>query len=46
MWLAVIAPDAAAHFQTGQGEWENFSLDMLLTFAARAGLKPSLRLAA
>ncbi|HKZ09723.1 MAG TPA: helix-turn-helix transcriptional regulator [Rhodanobacteraceae bacterium] len=29
-----------------KGKWEDFSLDMLLTLAARAGLKPSLRLAA
>lgn len=29
-----------------QGKWEDFSLDMLLTLAARAGLKPRLRLAA
>ncbi len=29
-----------------QGKWEDFSLDMLLTLAARAGLKPSVRLAA
>lgn len=29
-----------------KGKREDFSLDMLLTLAARAGLKPSLRLAA
>ncbi|MBS0193321.1 MAG: XRE family transcriptional regulator [Proteobacteria bacterium] len=29
-----------------KGKWEDFSLDMLLTLAARAGLKPKLRLAA
>jgi len=29
-----------------KGKWENFSLDMLLTLAARAGLKPKLKLAA
>jgi predicted XRE-type DNA-binding protein len=29
-----------------KGKWEDFSLDMLLTLAARAGLKPTLRLAA
>ncbi|WP_297835176.1 XRE family transcriptional regulator [Thermomonas sp.] len=29
-----------------QGKWEDFSLDMLLTLAARAGLHPSLKLAA
>jgi predicted XRE-type DNA-binding protein len=29
-----------------QGKWEDFSLDMLLTLAARAGLHPKLRLAA
>jgi len=29
-----------------KGKWEDFSLDMLLTLATRAGLKPSLRLAA
>src|SRR5690606_884501 len=29
-----------------KGKWEDFSLDMLLTLAARAGLHPSLRLAA
>jgi predicted XRE-type DNA-binding protein len=28
-----------------QGRWEDFSLDMLLTLAARAGLKPKLRFA-
>lgn len=29
-----------------KGHWQDFSLDMLLTLAARAGLKPELRLAA
>jgi len=29
-----------------KGKWEHFSLDMLLTLAARAGLKAELRLAA
>ena len=29
-----------------KGKWEDFSLDMLLTLAARAGLHPSLRLVA
>jgi predicted XRE-type DNA-binding protein len=29
-----------------KGKWEDFSLDMLLTLATRAGPKPSLRLAA
>lgn len=29
-----------------KGKWEDFSLDMLLTLAARAGLEPGLRLAA
>jgi predicted XRE-type DNA-binding protein len=29
-----------------EGKWEDFSLDMLSTLAARAGLKPSLRVAA
>jgi predicted XRE-type DNA-binding protein len=29
-----------------KGKWEDFSLDMLLVLAARAGLKPHLRLAA
>ncbi len=29
-----------------KGKWEDFSLDMLLTLAARAGLHPSLKLAA
>ncbi len=29
-----------------QGKWQDFSLDMLLTLAARAGLHPKLRLAA
>ncbi|MDR2239139.1 MAG: XRE family transcriptional regulator [Zoogloeaceae bacterium] len=29
-----------------KGKWEDFSLDMLLTLAARAGLKPRLRLTA
>jgi predicted XRE-type DNA-binding protein len=29
-----------------KGKWEDFSLDMLLTLATRAGLKPNLRLAA
>jgi predicted XRE-type DNA-binding protein len=29
-----------------RGRWEDFSLDMLLTLAARAGLKPEVRLAA
>lgn len=28
------------------GVWQDFSLDMLLTLAARAGLRPKLRLAA
>jgi len=28
-----------------KGQWEDFSLDMLLTLAARAGLHPHLRLA-
>ena len=27
------------------GKWQDFSLDMLLTLAARAGLKPELKLA-
>ena len=29
-----------------RGKWQDFSLDMLLTLAARAGLEPELRLAA
>ena len=29
-----------------KGRWEDFSLDMLLTLAARVGLEPALRLAA
>lgn len=29
-----------------KGQWKDFSLDMLLTLAARAGLEPTLRLAA
>lgn len=29
-----------------KGKWQDFSLDMLLTLAARAGLEPELRLAA
>jgi len=29
-----------------KGQWQDFSLDMLLTLAARAGLEPELRLAA
>jgi len=29
-----------------KGQWQDFSLDMLLTLAARAGLEPKLRLAA
>ena len=29
-----------------KGRWQDFSLDMLLTLAARAGLKPELKLAA
>jgi len=29
-----------------KGRWQEFSLDMLLTLAARAGLEPELRLAA
>ncbi len=29
-----------------KGQWQDFSLDMLLILAARAGLKPQLRLAA
>ena len=29
-----------------KGRWQDFSLDMLLTLAARAGLNPKLRLAA
>lgn len=28
-----------------KGKWQDFSLDMLLTLATRAGLKPMLRLA-
>jgi predicted XRE-type DNA-binding protein len=28
-----------------QDKWQDFSLDMLLTLAARAGLKPELKLA-
>ena len=28
-----------------KGRWQDFSLDMLLTLAARAGLEPQLRLA-
>ena len=29
-----------------RGKWQDFSLDLLLTLAARAGLEPELRLAA
>jgi predicted XRE-type DNA-binding protein len=29
-----------------KGKWQDFSLDMLLTLAARAGLKPERKLAA
>ena len=29
-----------------KGVWQDFSLDMLLTLAARAGMRPQLRLAA
>lgn len=29
-----------------KGKWEDFSLDMLLTLAARAGLRPHLKLVA
>jgi predicted XRE-type DNA-binding protein len=29
-----------------KGKWQDFSLDMLLTLAARAGLRPELKLAA
>jgi predicted XRE-type DNA-binding protein len=29
-----------------KGTWKDFSMDMLLTLATRAGLKPELRLAA
>ena len=29
-----------------KGAWQEFSLDMLLTFAARLGLRPKLKLAA
>jgi predicted XRE-type DNA-binding protein len=29
-----------------KGKWQDFSLDMLLTLAARAGLQPELTLAA
>lgn len=29
-----------------KGRWQDFSLDMRLTLAARAGLEPELRLAA
>ena len=29
-----------------KGQWQDFSLDMLLTLAARAGMHPELRLAA
>lgn len=29
-----------------KGRWQDFSLDMLLTLAARAGLQPELKLAA
>lgn len=46
--------EAAKHLRITQprvskltkGVWQDFSLDMLLTLAGRAGLKPDLRLAA
>jgi predicted XRE-type DNA-binding protein len=41
--LGVTQPRISA---LSKGKWEEFSLDMLLTLAARAGLKPELRLAA
>ena len=41
--LGVTQPRVSALLK---GKWQEFSLDMLLTLAARAGLKPELRLAA
>jgi predicted XRE-type DNA-binding protein len=41
--LGVTQPRVSALLK---GKWQDFSLDMLLTLAARAGLKPELRLAA
>jgi predicted XRE-type DNA-binding protein len=41
--LGITQPRVSALLK---GKWEDFSLDMLLTLAARAGLKPELRLAA
>lgn len=41
--LGVSQPRVSALLK---GKWEEFSVDMLLTLATRAGLKPELRLAA
>jgi predicted XRE-type DNA-binding protein len=41
--LGVTQPRISALLK---GKWQEFSLDMLLILAARAGLKPELRLAA
>lgn len=41
--LGVTQPRVSALLK---GKWQEFSLDMLLTLATRAGLKPQLRLAA
>jgi len=43
--LLLIA-DPARVSRLTKGKWQDFSLDMLLTLAARAGLHPKLRLAA
>jgi predicted XRE-type DNA-binding protein len=41
--LGITQPRVSALMK---GKWEDFSVDMLLTLATRAGLKPELRLAA
>ncbi len=41
--LGVTQPRVSALLK---GNWKDFSMDMLLTLATRAGLKPELRLAA
>ncbi len=41
--LGVTQPRISALLK---GKWQDFSVDMLLTLAARAGLRPQLRLAA
>jgi len=41
--LGITAPRAS---QLKKGVWQEFSLDMLLKFAARLGMRPKLKLAA